>query len=64
MEIFINLIIDTLFTGLYFIAVAIIVLFLKYVIKLQGEWYRKILHLFLMGSIFPFTYLIDYWWNS
>ncbi len=64
MEIFINLIIHTLFTGLYFIAVAIIVLFLKYVIKLQGEWYRKILHLFFMGSIFPFTYLFDYWWTS
>ena len=64
MEIFINLIIDTLLTGCYFIAVAIIVLFLKYVIKLQGEWYRKILHLFFMGSIFPFTYLFDYYWTS
>lgn len=64
MEIFINLIIDTLFTGLYFIAVAIIVLFLKYVIKLKGEWYRKILHLFFMGSIFPFTYIFHYWWTA
>jgi phytol kinase len=64
METFINLIIHTLFTGCYFIAVATIVLFLKYVIKLQGEWYRKILHLFFMGSIFPFTYLFDYWWTS
>ncbi len=64
METFINLIIDTLLTGCYFIVVAIIVLFLKYVIKLQGEWYRKSLHLFFMGSIFPFTYLFEYYWTS
>jgi len=64
METFVNLMIHTLLTGCYFIAVAIIVLFIKYVIKLQGEWYRKTLHLFFMGSIFPFTYLFDYWWTS
>jgi phytol kinase len=64
METFTNLILQTLFTGLYFIGVALIVLFIKYVIKLKGEWYRKILHLFFMGSIFFFTYIFDYWWTS
>lgn len=64
METFINLIIGSLLTGCYFIIVALLVLLLKYVIKLKGEWYRKALHLFFMGSIFPFTYLFAYWWVS
>lgn len=64
MDIFLNGLQDAFFTTLYFGGVALTTLLIKYVFKLKGEWYRKSLHLFFMGSIFPFLYLFDFWYTS
>ena len=62
MEIFINLILHILFTGCYFICVAIIVLFIKYIIKLKGV-VSKDTTPFLYGLNLPFT-IFHYWWTA
>ncbi len=64
MDILLNALFDTLYTALYFGIVGIIALLVKYVFKVHGEWYRKILHLCFMGSIFCFLYFFDYWYTS
>lgn len=64
MNILLEVFLDALLTACYFGVVAVITLIIKYGFKLKGEWYRKTLHLFFMGSIIPFLYLFDYWYTS
>ena len=64
MDIFINALLHTLFTSLYFGGVGIIAILFRYVFKLKGEWYRKALHFFFMGSIFFWLYIFTYWYTS
>lgn len=64
MNIFLEGFLDAIFTACYFAVVAFITLIIKYGFKLKGEWYRKTLHLFFMGSIIPFLYLFDYWYTA
>lgn len=64
MDIFINALLHALFTALYFGGVGIIAILFRYVLKLKGEWYRKALHFFFMGSIFFWLYVFSYWYTS
>lgn len=64
MNIFLEGFFDALLSACYFGVVAVITLIIKYGFKLKGEWYRKTLHLFFMGSIIPFLYLFNYWYTS
>jgi phytol kinase len=64
MDIFINALLHALFTALYFGGVGIIAILFRYVLKIKGEWYRKALHFFFMGSIFFWLYVFSYWYTS
>lgn len=64
MDIFTNAVLHALFTALYFGGVGIIAILFRYVIKLKGEWYRKALHFFFMGSIIFWLYVFTYWYTS
>lgn len=55
---------QVIYSALYFGCVGLIAILVRYVFKIKGEWYRKILHLFFMGSIFCFLYIFDYWFTS
>lgn len=64
MDVFTNTLLHALFTALYFGGVGIIAILFRYGFKIKGEWYRKALHFFFMGSIFFWLYVFTYWYTS
>lgn len=64
MDIIVNALIDSVYTALYFVVVGLVAIFVRYVLKIKGEWYRKILHLSFMLSILCWLYIFDYWYTA
>ena len=64
MDIFLNALLHSLFTALYFGGVGVIAILFRYGFKIKGEWYRKALHFFFMASIVFWLYVFAYWYTA